>query len=166
MGSRLLVRWGNPPHVTKPTWGPSPSCKEALNSQIWKLTKQIQLNHIFLYIFDRCSTKNRENDSKKCICIKQKETRIKHQPRVSANQPSEVSRVSRSSPPHKTFRVWPRVLWVTWVNQDGRTCVKCSVKFSFLLNKSDVKIVLSAFVYMFRLTYVSCYRLLYNAWVV
>ena len=50
MGSRLLVRWGNPPHVTKPTWGPSPSCKEALNSQIWKLTKQIQLNHIFLYI--------------------------------------------------------------------------------------------------------------------
>ena len=27
--SRLHVRWGNPPHVTSPTWGPPPSCKQA-----------------------------------------------------------------------------------------------------------------------------------------
>ena len=31
MWSRLHVRWGNPPHVTSPTWGPPPSCKQALN---------------------------------------------------------------------------------------------------------------------------------------
>ena len=30
MWSRLHVRWGNPPHVTSPTWGPPPSCKQAL----------------------------------------------------------------------------------------------------------------------------------------
>ena len=30
MLSRLHVRWGNPPHVTPPTWGPLPSCKQAL----------------------------------------------------------------------------------------------------------------------------------------
>ena len=30
MGSRLHVRCGNPPHVTTPTWGPPPSCKQAL----------------------------------------------------------------------------------------------------------------------------------------
>ena len=30
MGSRLHVRWGNLPHVTSPTWGPPPSCKQAL----------------------------------------------------------------------------------------------------------------------------------------
>ena len=28
---RLHVRWGNPPHVTSPSWGPPPSCKQALN---------------------------------------------------------------------------------------------------------------------------------------
>ena len=28
--SRLRDRWGNPPHVTSPTWGPSHSCKQAL----------------------------------------------------------------------------------------------------------------------------------------
>ena len=105
MGSRLLVRWGNPPHVTKPTWGPPPSCKQALKFPDIKAYKANSVELYFCLHFDRCSTKNRENDSKKCICIKQKETRIKHQPRVSANQPSEVSRVSRSSPPHKTFRV-------------------------------------------------------------
>ena len=166
MGSRLLVRWGNPPHVTKPTWGPSPSCKEALNSQIWKITKQIQLNHIFLYILidvlqriEKMIRKNAFASSKK-------------KPGLNINPGLALISLRRSvgfPGPHlliKQFRVWPRVLWVTWVNQDGRTCVKCSVKFSFLLNKSDVKIVLSAFVYMFRLTYVSCYRLLYNAWVV
>ena len=27
---RLHVRWGNPPHVTSPTLGPPPSCKQAL----------------------------------------------------------------------------------------------------------------------------------------
>ena len=31
MRSRLHVRWGNPPHVTSPTWGPPPSCKQALS---------------------------------------------------------------------------------------------------------------------------------------
>ena len=31
MWSRLHVRWGNPPHVTSPTWGPPPSCKQALS---------------------------------------------------------------------------------------------------------------------------------------
>ena len=30
MWSRLHVRWGNLPHVTSPTWGPPPSCKQAL----------------------------------------------------------------------------------------------------------------------------------------
>ena len=30
MWSRLHVGWGNPPHVTSPTWGPPPSCKQAL----------------------------------------------------------------------------------------------------------------------------------------
>ena len=28
--SRLRDRWGNPPHVTSPTWGPPHSCKQAL----------------------------------------------------------------------------------------------------------------------------------------
>ena len=31
MWSRLQVRWGNPTHVTSPTWGPPPSCKQALS---------------------------------------------------------------------------------------------------------------------------------------
>ena len=31
MWSRWHVRWGNPPHVTSPTWGPPPSCKQALS---------------------------------------------------------------------------------------------------------------------------------------
>ena len=31
MWSHLHVRWGNPPHATSPTWGPQPSCKQALN---------------------------------------------------------------------------------------------------------------------------------------
>ena len=30
MRSRLHVRWGNPPHVTSPTWGPPPSRKQGL----------------------------------------------------------------------------------------------------------------------------------------
>ena len=30
MWSRLHVRWGDPPHVTSRTWGPPPSCKQAL----------------------------------------------------------------------------------------------------------------------------------------
>ena len=30
MWSPLHVRWGNLPHVTSPTWGPPPSCKQAL----------------------------------------------------------------------------------------------------------------------------------------
>ena len=30
MRSRLHVRWGDPPHVTSPTWGPPPSWKQAL----------------------------------------------------------------------------------------------------------------------------------------
>ena len=34
MWSRLHVRWGNPPHVTSPTWGTPPSCKQALKSYI------------------------------------------------------------------------------------------------------------------------------------
>ena len=28
--SRLHVRWGDPPHVTSPTWGPPPTCTQAL----------------------------------------------------------------------------------------------------------------------------------------
>ena len=28
--SRLHDGWGNPPHVTSPTWGPLPPCKQAL----------------------------------------------------------------------------------------------------------------------------------------
>ena len=31
MWSRLHVGRGNPPHVTSATWGPPPSCKQALN---------------------------------------------------------------------------------------------------------------------------------------
>ena len=34
MWSRLHVRWGNPPHVTSPTWGPPPSCKQALSGRL------------------------------------------------------------------------------------------------------------------------------------
>ena len=30
MGSRLQVRWGNSPLVTTPSWGPPPSCEQAL----------------------------------------------------------------------------------------------------------------------------------------
>ena len=25
--------WGDPPHVTKPTWGPAPPCKQALKQK-------------------------------------------------------------------------------------------------------------------------------------
>ena len=32
MWSHLHVRWGNPRHVTSPTWGPQPSCKQALSA--------------------------------------------------------------------------------------------------------------------------------------
>ena len=32
---RLHVRWGNPPHVTSRTWGPPPSCKQALKLHLW-----------------------------------------------------------------------------------------------------------------------------------
>ena len=32
--SRLHVRWGNPPHVTSPTRGPPPSCKQALRFHV------------------------------------------------------------------------------------------------------------------------------------
>ena len=28
--SRLHDRWGDPPHVTSPIWGPPPPCKQAL----------------------------------------------------------------------------------------------------------------------------------------
>ena len=28
--SRLHDRWGDPPHVTSPIWGPRPPCKRAL----------------------------------------------------------------------------------------------------------------------------------------
>ena len=35
MWSRLHVRWGNPPHVTSPTWRPPPSCKQALRIVAW-----------------------------------------------------------------------------------------------------------------------------------
>ena len=31
MRSRLHFRWDNPPHVTSPTWGPPPSCTQALS---------------------------------------------------------------------------------------------------------------------------------------
>ena len=31
ISSRLHVRWGNPLHVTTPTWGPPPPCKQALS---------------------------------------------------------------------------------------------------------------------------------------
>ena len=31
MWSRLHVGWGDPPHVTSPTWGPPPSFKQTLN---------------------------------------------------------------------------------------------------------------------------------------
>ena len=34
MCSRSHVRWGNPPHVTSPTWGPPPSCKQALSGRL------------------------------------------------------------------------------------------------------------------------------------
>ena len=34
MLSRLHVRWGNPPHVTSPTWGPPPPCKQALRAYL------------------------------------------------------------------------------------------------------------------------------------
>ena len=39
MWSRLHVRWGNLPHVTSPTWGPPPSCKQALS--YWLITDKI-----------------------------------------------------------------------------------------------------------------------------
>ena len=44
MWSRLHVRWGNPPRVTSPTWGPPPSCKQALsrcNTATKKCTKEV-----------------------------------------------------------------------------------------------------------------------------
>ena len=34
MWSRLHVRWGDPPHVTSPIWGPPPPCKQALTVQL------------------------------------------------------------------------------------------------------------------------------------
>ena len=35
MLSRLHVRWGDPPHLTSPTWGPPPSCKQASYCSCW-----------------------------------------------------------------------------------------------------------------------------------
>ena len=35
MWSRLYVRWGNPSHVTPPTWGPPSSCKQALSEMMF-----------------------------------------------------------------------------------------------------------------------------------
>ena len=67
MWSRLRVRWGNPPHVTSPTWGPPPSCKQALrnyslncNQQLLKLKKKkafmqiliVAQNYLFKNSFD------------------------------------------------------------------------------------------------------------------
>ena len=40
MGSRLHVRWGKPPRVTSPTWGPPPSRKQALTGNLFGLGAQ------------------------------------------------------------------------------------------------------------------------------
>ena len=45
MWSHLHVRWGNPPHVTSPTWGPPPSCKQALIGRV----EVISLRKDFVY---------------------------------------------------------------------------------------------------------------------
>ena len=37
MRSRLHVRWGDPPHVTAPIWGPPTPCKQALKGQEFNL---------------------------------------------------------------------------------------------------------------------------------
>ena len=49
MWSRLHVRWGNPPHVTSPTWGPPPSCKQAL-SLLCQLSLKIRLPSYFILL--------------------------------------------------------------------------------------------------------------------
>ena len=46
MWSRLHVRWGNPPHVTSPTWGPRPSCKQALSFRAEKRSAQASAHHL------------------------------------------------------------------------------------------------------------------------
>ena len=43
MWSRLQVRWGNPPHVTSPTWGPPPSCKQVLNRVLFSVWRFFDL---------------------------------------------------------------------------------------------------------------------------
>ena len=40
--SRLHVRWGNPPHVTSPTWGPPSSFKQALTRSCCNLSALIK----------------------------------------------------------------------------------------------------------------------------
>ena len=51
--SRLHVSWGNLPHVTSPTWGPPPSCKQTLISfaAVFRLvtitaTKETKVNRV------------------------------------------------------------------------------------------------------------------------
>ena len=39
--SRLHYRWGNPPHVISPIWGPPPPCKQAI-----KLVFASEYNHL------------------------------------------------------------------------------------------------------------------------
>ena len=49
MWSRLHVRWGNLPHVTSHTWGPPPSCKQALKhvvqQVVWTASKTRSLEY-------------------------------------------------------------------------------------------------------------------------
>ena len=41
MWSGLRVRWANPPHVTSPSWGPPPSCKQALGNYLLNCNQQL-----------------------------------------------------------------------------------------------------------------------------
>ena len=52
MWSRLHVRWGNPPHVTSPTWGPPPSCKQTLKRR-WCYSRQFATT--ILSAIQRCN---------------------------------------------------------------------------------------------------------------
>ena len=45
--SRLHDRWGDLPHVTSPTWGPPPPCKQALNSCLGERTQEPQVAEEF-----------------------------------------------------------------------------------------------------------------------
>ena len=64
MWSRLHVRWGNPPHVTSPTWGTPPSCKQALRENTSETSRLIIMLLYFVHAAWRAGRGNRATQVK------------------------------------------------------------------------------------------------------